>query len=282
MANEVKRQIVTKDGLQKMIDELEYSRTTRRTQVAEQIKVAISFGDLSENAEYDAAKNEQAALEQRIAELENTIRNAIVVDENNVSTDVVSFGNTVRIEPKHRKESLDGTVPHKRIGQAQTQHLGLEAGVGKRLEHCRGETAGDRAVFNTHKQTGIASRGLHGTGVDRLDPTHVEHARRNAALLQLLGSLDSAAHHTADRKEAHIDGAFGRAMHKARVVVDRLEMLRKRNTLRLATRETHGDGARGVDGKAQRTRQLCLVRGSQNAHVGKRAQICQVESAMVG
>ena len=75
MANEVKRQIVTKDGLQKMIDELEYSKTTRRTQVAEQIKIAISFGDLSENAEYDAAKNEQAALEQRISELENTIRN---------------------------------------------------------------------------------------------------------------------------------------------------------------------------------------------------------------
>ena len=98
MANEVKRQIVTKDGLQKMIDELEYSRTTRRTQIAEQIKVAISFGDLSENAEYDAAKNEQASLEQRIAELENTIRNAIVVDENNVSTDTVSFGNTVCIE----------------------------------------------------------------------------------------------------------------------------------------------------------------------------------------
>ena len=68
MANEVKRQIVTKDGLQKMIDELEYSKTTRRTQVAEQIKIAISFGDLSENAEYDAAKNEQASLEQRIAE----------------------------------------------------------------------------------------------------------------------------------------------------------------------------------------------------------------------
>jgi transcription elongation factor GreA len=97
MANDVKRQIVTKDGLQKMIDELEYSKTTRRTQIAEQIKIAISFGDLSENAEYDAAKNEQAALEQRISELEETIRNAVVVDENNVSTDMVSFGNTVRV-----------------------------------------------------------------------------------------------------------------------------------------------------------------------------------------
>ena len=110
MANEVKRQIVTKDGLQKMIDELEYSKTTRRTQVAEQIKIAISFGDLSENAEYDAAKNEQAALEQRISELENTIRNAIVVDENNVSTDVVSFGNTVRIVDVEEGDEEEYTI----------------------------------------------------------------------------------------------------------------------------------------------------------------------------
>ena len=97
MANEVKHQVVTREGLQKLIDELEYNKTTRRTQVAEQIKVAISFGDLSENAEYDAAKNEQANLEQKIAELENTIRNAVVMDESEISTDVGGFGTTVRI-----------------------------------------------------------------------------------------------------------------------------------------------------------------------------------------
>ncbi len=97
MANEVKRQVVTQEGLKKLMDELEYNKTTRRTQIAEQIKVAISFGDLSENAEYDSAKNEQANLEQKISELENTIRNAIVMDEADINTDVVGFGTTVRI-----------------------------------------------------------------------------------------------------------------------------------------------------------------------------------------
>ena len=97
MANEVKHQVVTQEGLKKLMDELEYNKTTRRTQIAEQIKVAISFGDLSENAEYDSAKNEQANLEQKIAELENTIRNAIVMDEADINTDVVGFGTTVKI-----------------------------------------------------------------------------------------------------------------------------------------------------------------------------------------
>ena len=141
MANEVKRQIVTKDGLQKMIDELEYSRTTRRTQVAEQIKVAISFGDLSENAEYDAAKNEQAALEQRIAELENTIRNAIVVDENNVSTDVVSFGNTVRIEDVEEGDEEEYTIVGGPEADPDEGRISNESPVGAALI---GHAVGDK------------------------------------------------------------------------------------------------------------------------------------------
>ncbi len=89
--------VVTREGLQKMKDELEYKETTEKMRVAEQLKVAISYGDLSENAEYDAAKNDQAVLEQRINELRQMIENAVVVDESKISTDAVGFGTRVTL-----------------------------------------------------------------------------------------------------------------------------------------------------------------------------------------
>ena len=94
---DIKRVVVTREGLQKMKDELEYKETTEKMRVAEQLKVAISYGDLSENAEYDAAKNDQAQLEQRITELRAMIENAVVVDETKISTDVVGFGSRVTL-----------------------------------------------------------------------------------------------------------------------------------------------------------------------------------------
>ena len=94
---ENKRLVVTREGLQKMKEELEYKETTEKMRIAEQLKVAISYGDLSENAEYDAAKNDQAALEQRITELKAMIENAVVVDESKINTDVVGFGTKVTI-----------------------------------------------------------------------------------------------------------------------------------------------------------------------------------------
>lgn len=92
-----KRLVVTREGLQKMKEELEYKETTEKMRIAEQLKVAISYGDLSENAEYDAAKNDQAALEQRITELKAMIENAVVVDESKINTDAVNFGTRVTI-----------------------------------------------------------------------------------------------------------------------------------------------------------------------------------------
>ena len=89
--------VVTREGLQKMKDELEYKETTEKMRVAEQLKVAISYGDLSENAEYDAAKNDQAVLEQRINELKAMIENAVVVDESKINTDAVNFGTRVTL-----------------------------------------------------------------------------------------------------------------------------------------------------------------------------------------
>lgn len=90
--SDTKHVVVTREGLQRMKEELEYKETTEKMKVAEQLKVAISYGDLSENAEYDAAKNDQAVLEQRITELKAMIENAVVVDESKISTDVVGFG----------------------------------------------------------------------------------------------------------------------------------------------------------------------------------------------
>ena len=94
---ENKRLVVTREGLQKMKEELEFKETTEKMRIAEQLKVAISYGDLSENAEYDAAKNDQAALEQRINELKAMIENAVVVDESKINTDEVNFGTRVTI-----------------------------------------------------------------------------------------------------------------------------------------------------------------------------------------
>lgn len=94
---DTKRLVVTREGLEKMKEELEFKETTEKMRIAEQLKVAISYGDLSENAEYDAAKNDQAALEQRINELKAMIENAVVVDESKINTDEVNFGTRVTI-----------------------------------------------------------------------------------------------------------------------------------------------------------------------------------------
>ena len=91
-----KEQLYTPEGYQKLIDELNYLTQVRREEIKKDIAEARSFGDLSENAEYDAARNEQAKTEARIKELEELIRNAKVIDEAEVDTSVISIGSTVR------------------------------------------------------------------------------------------------------------------------------------------------------------------------------------------
>ena len=88
----------TQDGYNKLVEELEYLKGTRRNEVKEAIALARSFGDLSENAEYDEARNEQAKVEARIVELEALIENAEVVDEAHIDTSVVSVGSTVVVQ----------------------------------------------------------------------------------------------------------------------------------------------------------------------------------------
>ena len=94
MAKEV---IVTREGYQKLEQDLDILRTVKRKEVADKIKVARGYGDLSENAEYDAAKEEQAIIEARIADLEATLKVARIIDDNELSHDTVSIGMKVRI-----------------------------------------------------------------------------------------------------------------------------------------------------------------------------------------
>ncbi len=88
----------TKEGYEKLVNELEYLKVTRRPEIKEAIAVAKGFGDLSENAEYDEARTEQAKVEMRILELEALINNAVVVDEASIDTSVVGLGSTVVLE----------------------------------------------------------------------------------------------------------------------------------------------------------------------------------------
>ena len=96
--------LLTREGYKKYEEELEYLKTVRRKEVAEQIKVARGFGDLSENADYDEAKNEQALLENRIIVIESMLENATIIEETSRKKDVVSAGCTITIKGKDDKE----------------------------------------------------------------------------------------------------------------------------------------------------------------------------------
>lgn len=93
----IKDVVLTVDGLKKIEAELEQLKTVRRKEVSQRIKVAIAHGDISENSEYDEAKNEQAQVEERIFKLENMVRSARIIDDEDISTDVISVGSKVKV-----------------------------------------------------------------------------------------------------------------------------------------------------------------------------------------
>jgi transcription elongation factor GreA len=132
--------ILTPDGLKELKAKIEHLSTDRRREVAERIKEAREFGDIMENSEYDDAKNEQAMLEKQIAELEDKLRSATVIDENDVATDVVSVGTTVHVKDQKTEKS----VKYKLVGSAEADptenKLSNESPVGKALlGHKRGD-----------------------------------------------------------------------------------------------------------------------------------------------
>lgn len=109
----------TPEGLEKIENEIEYLKTIRRKEVAERIKVALGYGDLSENSEYDEAKNEQAYVEERIAKLEMMARNAKVIDEKDLNNDMVNVGSTVVVKDLDSGDEDEYTI----VGSAEADPL---------------------------------------------------------------------------------------------------------------------------------------------------------------
>ena len=107
---EEKEVILTKDGYDKLEEELNFLKTEKRAEIAERIKVALGFGDLSENSEYDEAKNAQAENEVRIAELENKLRHAKIIDEKEIDTETVQIGNIVKVLDMEFDEKIEYTI----------------------------------------------------------------------------------------------------------------------------------------------------------------------------
>ena len=107
---EEKEILLTQEGFDNLEQELEYLRTEKRAEIAERIKVALGFGDLSENSEYDEAKNAQAENETKIVELENKIRHAKIIDESEIDTKTVQVGNKVKILDMEYNDELEYTI----------------------------------------------------------------------------------------------------------------------------------------------------------------------------
>ena len=107
---EEKEVLLTQEGYDNLEKEVEYLKTEKRAEIAERIKVALGFGDLSENSEYDEAKNAQASNEIRIAELENKLRYAKIIDESEIDTKTVQVGNTVKLLDLEYNDELIYTI----------------------------------------------------------------------------------------------------------------------------------------------------------------------------
>ena len=107
---EEKEILLTQEGYDNLEKELEYLKTEKRTEISERIKIALGFGDLSENSEYDEAKNAQAANEMKIAELENKIRYAKIIDESEIDTKTVQVGNIVTVLDMEYDEKCEYTI----------------------------------------------------------------------------------------------------------------------------------------------------------------------------
>lgn len=135
----------TKEGFQKLIDELDYLKTTRRAEVKEMLKEARAFGDLSENSEYDEARDQQAKVESRIIELEFLIKNGEVMSEDEANKNIVNIGTTVTIEYKDGK-----VVTYFLVGSNEVDPLNKKISdhspIGKALI---GHKKGDKVTIST-------------------------------------------------------------------------------------------------------------------------------------
>ncbi|MBW7477436.1 transcription elongation factor GreA [Paenibacillus oenotherae] len=111
--------ILTQDGLKKLEEELEFLKSVKRREVAERIKVAIGYGDISENSEYEDAKNEQAFIEGRIITLEKMLRNARIINNDDIDIDTVSIGSIVTVEDMEFGDTMEYAI----VGTAESDPL---------------------------------------------------------------------------------------------------------------------------------------------------------------
>ncbi len=141
----VKQVMLTQAGLKKLEEELDELKGVRRKEVAEKIKVALSFGDLSENSEYDEAKNEQAIVEARIADIEVMLKNVKVIDENELSLENVHIGSKVEVRVENQATGKTFAVEYHIVGSNEADpimgKISDESAVGKAL---LGRKIGDR------------------------------------------------------------------------------------------------------------------------------------------
>ena len=137
-----KKVIVTASGLKALEDELEMLKTVRRSEISEKIRVARGYGDLSENSEYDEAKNEQAIVEARIADLEVMLKNVVILDESEIVKDVISLGSNVKVYDEEFEEELEYVIVGSTEADLDLGKISDESPVGKAL---MGKKVGDIA-----------------------------------------------------------------------------------------------------------------------------------------
>ena len=130
---EEKEVILTQEGYNNLEKELEYLKTEKRVEIAERIKTALGFGDLSENSEYDEAKNAQAENEVKIAELENKLRYAKVIDEKDIDTKTVQIGNTVKLHDIEFDEEVEYTIVGSTEVNLAENKISNESPIGRAL-----------------------------------------------------------------------------------------------------------------------------------------------------
>ena len=134
------KQMYTKQGYQDLVDELKYLKLTRREEIKEQIATARGFGDLSENAEYDEARNEQAKVEARIQELEALIENAEIIDESNMDVRAISLGSVVKLYDEDFEEEITYSIVGSNQADPLEQKISDVSPIGRAL---MGKKAGD-------------------------------------------------------------------------------------------------------------------------------------------
>jgi transcription elongation factor GreA len=128
-----RQSVITQEGLEKLKEEIEYLSTSKRREVAERIKEAREFGDIAENAEYDDAKNEQALLEQRIAQLEERLRRSEVIDDKDIDTTEVGVGTFVHVKDQKSGDSQKFQIVGSAEANPTEQKLSNESPIGKAL-----------------------------------------------------------------------------------------------------------------------------------------------------